>query len=65
MYCDGLQMPHLGIKFSIGTHLLPSGNPELFWRELSKAGGTNGSATAAAKQEVVTARAARLSGRGR
>lgn len=39
--------------------------PELRCRELSRAGGTNGSTTPDTMQPMATARAARESGRGR
>lgn len=39
--------------------------PELRWRELSRAGGTKGRTTPETMQDRVIARAVRLSGRGR
>lgn len=49
---------------AIVAHFLPL-EPELRWRELSRAGGTKGSTTPDTRQDMVMARAARLSGRGR
>jgi hypothetical protein len=47
------------------THLLLSGEFEFLCRELSRAGGTKGRTTPETMQDMATARAARLSGRGR
>lgn len=47
------------------TYLALVDSPELRCRELSRAGGTNGSTTPDTMQPMATARAARESGRGR